>query len=195
MAISEIQAEAFLALIKSGQDLKVLDVRTDPECRTESIDYPFIHIPLHTLDAAAFAKDYHAAIHGQPLYILCRSGGRARKAAESLAAAGLGEIVIVGGGLGACIACGTPVRKGKTLSLERQVRIAAGAIVLAGVLLGHFVSGGFFILSGAIGAGLVFAGVTDWCGLAMLLARAPWNQDRTQSEIEKSVQTFNSKGV
>lgn len=60
--------------------------------------------------------------------------------------------------------------------LERQVRIAAGAIVFAGVLLGHFVNPAFIWLSGFVGAGLVFAGVTDWCGMGMLIAKMPWNQ-------------------
>lgn len=195
MAITEITADIFHARLKAGDDMSVLDVRTDMECRTEAIDYPYIHVPLHLLDAQKFVTSYGAALGGKPLYVLCRSGGRARKAADKIAEAGLDDIIIVTGGIGACIACGTPVRKGKTLSLERQVRIAAGALVLAGVLLGHFVYGGFFILSGFVGAGLVFAGVTDWCGMALLLARAPWNTDNTQNEIDKSIQAFNRKGA
>jgi hypothetical protein len=62
------------------------------------------------------------------------------------------------------------------ISVERQVRIAAGAMVLTGVLLGAFFHPGFYGLSGFIGAGLVFAGITDWCGMGLLLARAPWNR-------------------
>ncbi len=64
----------------------------------------------------------------------------------------------------------------KVISLERQVRIAAGAIVLTGVLLGWRVHPGFFGLSGFVGAGLIFAGITDWCGMGLLIAKAPWNQ-------------------
>jgi hypothetical protein len=62
------------------------------------------------------------------------------------------------------------------ISLERQVRIAAGFIVLSGVLLAHFVNPAFIWLSGFIGAGLMFAGATDWCGMGMLIAKMPWNQ-------------------
>ena len=63
--------------------------------------------------------------------------------------------------------------KTKVISLERQVRIAAGAIVLTGVLLAHFVAAGFIWLSGFVGAGLIFAGVTDFCGMGLLLAKMP----------------------
>jgi hypothetical protein len=62
------------------------------------------------------------------------------------------------------------------ISLERQVRIAAGSLVLTGVLLAYFVHPGFIALSAFVGAGLVFAGVTDWCGMGLLLAKLPWNQ-------------------
>ena len=62
------------------------------------------------------------------------------------------------------------------MSVERQVRIAAGLMVFAGVALGTFYHPGFYGLSGFIGAGLMFAGITDWCGMGLLLARAPWNR-------------------
>jgi hypothetical protein len=68
------------------------------------------------------------------------------------------------------------VRGKKVVSLERQVRIAAGSLVLLGVGLGWYVHPGFFGLAAFVGAGLVFAGVTDTCGMGMLLARMPWNQ-------------------
>ena len=73
---------------------------------------------------------------------------------------------------------GFPVTRGRSrvISLERQVRIGAGALVLTGVLLGSLVHPAFFALSGLVGAGLVFAGLTDWCGMGLLLAKAPWNQ-------------------
>jgi hypothetical protein len=67
-------------------------------------------------------------------------------------------------------------RGAKAMSLERQVRIAAGALVLLGVILGTWVHPGFYGLSAFVGAGLIFAGFTDWCGMAMVLAKMPWNQ-------------------
>ena len=64
----------------------------------------------------------------------------------------------------------------RVISLERQVRIAAGSLVLLGVALGLLVHPAFIGLAAFVGAGLVFAGVTDWCGMGLLLARMPWNQ-------------------
>jgi hypothetical protein len=75
-----------------------------------------------------------------------------------------------------------PVTNGKgVISIERQVRIGAGTIVLAGVLLGHYVHPWWYFLSGFIGCGLIFAGITDWCGMGLLLAKMPWNQAKPKA--------------
>ena len=76
---------------------------------------------------------------------------------------------------------GLPMRRGpKAVSLERQVRIAAGSLVLLGAVLALTVHPWFALLSAFVGAGLVFSGVTDTCGMGMLLARMPWNQVKEQ---------------
>ena len=92
--------------------------------------------------------------------------------------AGLDSGVVVEGGTLAWIDARLPVTRGqsKVISLERQVRIAAGSLVCIGVLLGWFVHRGFFGLSAFVGAGLVFAGVTDFCGMGLLLLKLPWNR-------------------
>jgi rhodanese-related sulfurtransferase len=109
--------------------------------------------------------------------LVCRSGKRAEQARRKLAAAGCGNLAVLEGGVTAWEQAGLPVKRGKAvLSLERQVRIAAGLLVLAGVVLGFLVHPGFFGLSAFVGAGLTFAGLTDWCGMAQLLAKMPWNQ-------------------
>jgi hypothetical protein len=93
-------------------------------------------------------------------------------------------VINIEGGTNACIVAGLPVVRGKkAISLERQVRIAAGLLVLLGVILGWLVHPAFFGLAAFVGAGLVFAGVTDTCGMGMILARMPWNQcsDETES--------------
>ena len=85
--------------------------------------------------------------------------------------------VNVEGGTLAWEQAGLPVVRGKkAMSLERQVRIAAGSLVVLGTALGAFVHPGFLGLSAFVGAGLVFAGVTDTCGMGMVLARMPWNR-------------------
>lgn len=177
MSITEIPAENFAQMVKEGQDLCVLDVRTGLECASVKMGRPFIHIPLHELNPEAFLRSHGEQLEGEPLYILCRRGGRARKAAESLAPF-IEQIVIVTGGLDACCECKMPVTQAQIFSLERQVRIAAGFFVLSGIALGHYVSGGFYALSAFVGAGLIFAGITDKCGMALILARAPWNIQR-----------------
>lgn len=135
-------------------------------------------MPLDELDgeklcaAGGFAKD-------SPVYLICQSGRRAERAAEKLAKQGFSRCVVVAGGTAAWEAAGLPVNRGegKVISLERQVRIAAGALVLTGALLAHFVHPDFVALSGFVGAGLVFAGITDSCGMGMLLAKMPWNRN------------------
>ncbi len=193
MAVTEISADDFARKLQSGDPLDILDVRTGVECRAEKLACKVTYMPLHELDGARFAADRKARGANGPLYILCRSGGRAAKAAEALAASGVENPVIVTGGMAACGACQIPLEKGKVISLERQVRIAAGLLVLLGFLLGHYISPSFYLLSALVGGGLVFAGITDYCGMAMLLARAPWNRADISQEINQSLQKFNEK--
>ena len=167
--ISPVELQKLLA---AQPDLPLLDVRTPVEFEEVHVP-PARNIPLDELKPGglALAKD-------QPVYLLCRSGQRAAKAAERLAQAGFAQPVVVAGGTLAWMDANLPVARGqsKVISLERQVRIAAGSLVLAGVVLGWFVHRGFYGLSAFVGAGLVFAGITDFCGMGLLLARAPWNK-------------------
>ena len=116
-------------------------------------------------------------VRGEECAIVCRAGKRATQAVEKLRAAGCERLRVLEGGVMAWEQAGLPVNRGKAvLSLERQVRVAAGLLVLTGVILGTWVHAGFYGLAAFVGAGLTFAGLTDWCGMAMLLAKAPWNQ-------------------
>ena len=91
-------------------------------------------------------------------------------------------MVNVQGGTAAWEQAGLPVVRGKkAVSLERQVRIVAGFLALTGALLGFFVNIHFIWLSAFIGAGLMFAGITDTCGMGMMLAKMPWNRCNTDS--------------
>lgn len=148
--------------------LELIDVRTPVEFQ-EVHSALARNVPLDRLDPASLPAD-------RPLYVICRSGGRGRQACEKLLAAGL-KVTNVEGGTLAWVECGLPVVRGKkAVSLERQVRIAAGSLVLAGVLLGWLVHFAFLGLSAFVGAGLVFSGITDTCGMGLLLARMPWNR-------------------
>lgn len=158
----------------------LLDVRTameHDECRVQS---DHLHIPLDQLDPDGLAAQLPGG-KATPVVVLCKAGMRAQKAAERLDGAGFSNVRVVDGGLDACERCGVAVHKGRDgardrLSLERQVRIAAGLLVVTGALLSIWVDIAFLGLSIAVGCGLVFAGITNRCGLALLLTRAPWNK-------------------
>lgn len=165
---------------QSGAALDLIDVRTPAEFREFRV--PFARSePLDRLDPKAIIEA-RGSSRDQPLYVICRSGARAAKACEQFAAAGFGQVVNVEGGTLGWEQAGLPLLRGKkTMSLERQTRIAAGSLVVIGTALGAFVNPWFLALSGFVGAGLVFAGVTDTCGMAMMLAKMPWNQASPES--------------
>lgn len=134
------------------------------------------NIPLDRLDVAAFMQTHNGSAN-EPLYVICRSGSRGQQTCEKFLKAGFTNVVNVEGGTMACVEAGLQVVRGKkAVSLERQVRIAAGSLVLLGAALAWFVDPAFIGLSAFVGAGLVFARVSDTCGMGMVLARMPWNQ-------------------
>jgi len=152
-----------------GQLVDVREVSEVDALRVEGA----LNLPLSRLDELAGRLDTTA-----PVYLLCRAGSRAASAASRLHALGHKEIFVVRGGLDAWTASGKPVVRGESRvwSMERQVRFAAGALVLCGVVLGAALHPAWFFLSGFVGAGLVFSAVTDTCTMALVLARLPWNQ-------------------
>jgi rhodanese-related sulfurtransferase len=158
--------------VKSTADTLFLDVRTPAEYRDTHVTGAVLH-PLSDLDPD---KVKQLAQGRARIVVVCRSGGRAKQACEKLSASGLPNLLVLEGGTLAWESAGLPVTKGrKAISLERQVRIAAGALVLIGAILGYFLHPAFIGLSAFVGAGLIFAGVTDTCGMAMMLAKMPWN--------------------
>jgi rhodanese-related sulfurtransferase len=114
----------------------------------------------------------------RPVVVVCGTGKRSAQAREALISAGFEQVSDLAGGLAAWEEAGLPMEKSARVpwSLERQVRVVAGSLVLLGVALGFSVHPAFFGLSAFIGGGLVVAGVTDWCGMGLLLARMPWNR-------------------
>ena len=177
--VATISPTMLADLRRKGEKVTLIDVRTPAEFGEVHVDFAH-NIPLDRLDTQAVK-----AVAGDgPLYFVCKSGTRSQKACEKLLAAGVTDVVSVEGGTAACEAAGVPVIRGKkAMSLERQVRIAAGALVAIGAALAAFgpegpvnwqaIGAG---LAGFVGCGLVFAGITDTCGMAMLIAKMPWNQ-------------------
>jgi rhodanese-related sulfurtransferase len=154
------------------QGALLLDVRTALEHREVHIAGAR-HISLDELKPEALAAELGA----QQVVLVCKSGRRAEQAAAKLAAAGCTSLSVMDGGMEAWQAAGLPVNRGKAgMSLERQVRIAIGLLVLLGFVLGRWVHPGWYGLCAFMGAGLIFSGLADFCGLALILARAPWNK-------------------
>ncbi|HEU0078791.1 MAG TPA: rhodanese-like domain-containing protein, partial [Longimicrobiaceae bacterium] len=132
------------------------------------------NVPLDTLGEHAAEIRAHV---DEPVVLVCQSGARARRAEEALGAAGMPNLHVLDGGVTGWVAAGLPVRRGaERISLERQVRVVAGALAASGGLLAVLASPWFGLLPAFVGSGLVFAGVTDTCGMAMLLSRLPYNR-------------------
>ena len=156
-------------------DVVVVDVREDFEHATERIPGSF------NFAISQFDPDAIRDVHGTHRVVFhCGGGGRSSQAALQYRA-GDENVYHLAGGLKAWKASGYETRRSESaprIDVMRQVQITVGLLVLVGVLLGAFVTPWFLILSGAVGAGLVFAGASGWCGMAMLLGRMPWNRVR-----------------
>ncbi|MEY4489261.1 MAG: hypothetical protein RIQ79_1769 [Verrucomicrobiota bacterium] len=176
MSYSTLVPADFARLLSVTPGLTLIDVRSPAEF-AEVHATSAQNLPLVDLSPAALSALGHGDVSA-PVYLLCQSGKRACAAADKLSAAGYKQPVVIAGGTEAWLAAGLPVARGEGggISLERQVRIVAGSLVLAGVLLSRFANPGFIWLSGFVGAGLAFAGLTDFCGMGLLLAKAPWNR-------------------
>jgi len=167
-----ITAEKAAAMLREG-GATLIDVREPDEHLRERIPGA-VNLPLSRLEEAELAVR-----EGRPVLFHCRSGARTAGNADRLAAkAGLCEAYVLGGGLEAWKRAGLPVAEDRRAPLEltRQVQIAAGAMVLTGVVLGATVSPWLHGIAAFVGAGLVFAGVTGSCGLARVLRLMPWNR-------------------
>ena len=171
-----ISPSSLHGLLPATAEASLLDVRTPAEFQGKRAAGA-VNLPLDEITPEKLAINPPCSKEA-PVYLLCERGGRAALAAERFQTAGFRNVSVVEGGTQAWVAAGLPVVLGerRTISIERQVRIGAGSFVLLGVILGLLVSPAFFGLSAFVGAGLIFAGVTDWCGMGLLLASAPWNR-------------------
>lgn len=171
MSLPVVTPEQARALLAQGKTL--IDIRQHADWLREHI--PEAHsVPLDALANAAMFADKDVVIFH------CQSGMRTENNATSLAAAVQpAQAMLMQGGINAWKAAGLPtvVDKRQPLPLMRQVQITAGCLVLAGTLLGLIVSPGFFVVPAFVGAGLMFAGISGWCGMAKLLAVMPWNKN------------------
>jgi rhodanese-related sulfurtransferase len=164
--------------------VRVLDVRTPAEFEASHIAGSY-NVPLDTL--GEHAPELTARVQ-EEVVLVCRSGGRARQAESALRESGMARLHVLEGGMSAWEAAGLDVVRGASSRwpLERQVRLAAGVLVLAGVLGGALLTPWLYAVAGFVGAGLTFAGLTDWCGMARLLGRLPYNR-RSSCDVGEMV--------
>ncbi len=155
----------------SKEDI-ILDVRSHGEHFETSIKQPHYLIELGKLNAKEFIKDYN--VGNKKIYILCGSGYRATQAAKKFEEAGYDNIAIVKDGISSQEE--KYLNKSAIISLERQTRIGVGSLIVLSILLGYSVSSLFFLAALFFGAGLIYAGVSNFCGLALLLSKMPWNK-------------------
>lgn len=174
MTIPTISPKELAAACKDCT-VELIDVRTPAEF--EAVRVPFAKLmPLDKLDPKGVMSSRNGNSN-QPLYVICRSGARAKQACEQFRAAGFDNVICVEGGTLAWEQSGLELIKGrKMLPLDRQMRIVIGSVIVLSAVLAWLVHPAFVALCGLSGAGLIFAGVTDICPLSMALARMPWNQ-------------------
>lgn len=172
MPIKIVDANTLKRWIDSGKAV-VVDVREPAEHAAENISGATL------LSLGGISKSKLPETGGKKLVIHCRSGKRSTSACEKLLAEDPDlEIYNLEGGISAWSSAGHNVQSsGKFfLPLDRQVQLTIGVCVFAGSLLAYFVNPLFAILTGFFGAGLIFAGLSGYCGLAMVIAKMPWNQ-------------------
>ncbi len=168
-------------LLAGGKTASLLDVRSPAEYQGCHIPGTKL-VPLDELDPLAFCRERGSDC--TPLYVICQAGGRATRAIQKLEAAGVKGCVLLEGGTQAWVDAGLPVNRGKSsvLPLMRQVQITIGAVSATGAALALLLDPRFALIPLFTGCGLLVAGITGFCGLALLLAKMPWNKIHSESK-------------
>jgi rhodanese-related sulfurtransferase len=153
----------------------LVDIREPMEHAREAIPGAFLR-PVSTFDPRSL--DGVGGKNATTIIFHCQSGKRTADNADRLRMCGAPEAYILEDGLSGWKAAGYPtsIDRTKPIEIQRQVQITAGLLILTGMLLAWLVSPLFLGLSAFVGAGLVFAGVSGWCGMARLLGLMPWNR-------------------
>jgi rhodanese-related sulfurtransferase len=170
-----IDAGTLREWLASGQDVKVIDVRTPAEFEAVHIPGSY-NVPLDTLEEHRDEIRRHLS---ESVVLVCRSGGRAAQAERKFAEVGMPNVHVLEGGITAWHQASAPVRTGRARwDLERQVRLVAGALVFGGVLASVAFEPAKW-LAGAVGAGLAVAALTNTCAMGLLLSKLPYNRGAT----------------
>jgi rhodanese-related sulfurtransferase len=170
---STISIQELLEICHAGQKCEIVDVRSETE-------FAAGHIPGAKCIPLQQFPFRHADLGDGDIVLVCEAGTRASMAHKNLTQQRSGKVFVLDGGMRAWRKAGLPVVAplGTNWSLERQVRLGAGVLILIGILLTVVVNEAWIIVPTFIGAGLTFAGTTNICMMGNLLARMPWNQLR-----------------
>ena len=171
-AVDIIDAHRLRQLRQADPDLRILDVRTGGEFETVHIPGSY-NVPLETL--GEHVRDLASVEH--PVVLVCKSGGRATTAHEKLSSAGKDTLHILEGGMDSWEATGGDIIRGdkNRWAMDRQVRLAAGSLALAGVAASTVVPGAKWI-AGGVAAGLTYSAISNTCAMAAVLSRLPYNR-------------------
>ncbi|WCE41471.1 rhodanese-like domain-containing protein [Brevibacterium sp. BDJS002] len=170
--------------IASGSNVVVLDVRSAAEFESRHILGSY-NVPLPLL--AEHAEELASKLDTK-VVLVCQSGVRATEAKTNLASVGFGNAHVLAGGVPAYKqAGGRTVEGSKRWDLERQVRMTAGSLVIAGLAGGRFLSPQIRTVAGVIGAGLTFSAVTNTCAMGKALAKMPWNKTGNEPTRESVI--------
>lgn len=172
-AVTALDPATLRSWFREHQDLMVIDVRSAAEFESLHIRGSY-NVPLPLLSEHT---EELAARLGSRVVLVCQSGARAEQARQRLGGAGIGTAYVLTGGVPGFAAAGGDVVRGRNRwDLERQVRLAAGSLVLVGLAGGRFVSPRVRMLAGAIGAGLTFSAASNTCAMGSALSAMPWNR-------------------
>jgi len=173
MSTAAVTPAALRTLLDGDHPPRLIDVRTPEDFRAAHIPGSR-NVPLEVISDVPLEL-----LTGDPatdVVLVCHTGRRAKLAERLLTATGMTKVRVLDGGLVAWRAAGAPVTRGRVRwSIERQVRLIAGGLVVAAILVSVWLPDAKWF-AGFVGAGLAFAGITNICGLGMLLARLPWNR-------------------
>jgi len=169
-----ISPAALSVFLGAGNAHELLDVRMRPEYASAHVPGATL-IPLNELKIEDFLAQHKT---GTPIYVLCQAGARAAKAIDQFKGAGCDDCVLVEGGTQAWIDAGLPIHRGvsNVLPLLRQVQIVVGSLSAIGAILALALNSWFAVVPLFLGCGLLFAGITGTCGMALMLAKMPWNR-------------------
>jgi len=160
--------------------LQLVDVRSPGEYSSGHVPGA-MNVPMD--EVAARIDDLE---NTSPVVLICHSGERSEMSCETIEPHH-GDLYVLHGGTEAWIQAGLPVVRSTsaTWPIERQVRFAAGLLLLTGVILGWQVSPSWYLLSAFIGCGLTFSGLTGWCGMGVLMAKMPWNRPPRPAQVPR----------